>query len=281
MSNLKDLLLHTITRQNLTLFFESNNHALLLVGPLGSGKKSLLEAVANKLGAVRQEQRLYIEADGPSISINQARNIKSILSLRPLEGSVLTVMIPECEKLTTEAQNALLKQLEEPPENIYFLLSTHDKSALLPTVLSRVNVVSLNRVATSEITNFFEAQKLDSSAIRSSLGLSGGNIGLAQRLLNGEAEDYKSIIAEAKQILSANLCDRLQLIEGLTKDKLKLRETLNALERLLYAGFNSAREKRTNVDTWARKLKAVEESLEALTNNVSARLVCVRLMLQL
>ncbi|MEK7472206.1 MAG: AAA family ATPase, partial [Patescibacteria group bacterium] len=250
-------------------------------GPQGSGKKSLLNAVAGKLGAVRPEQRVYVSDDGPSISINQARNIKSILSLRPLEGSVLTVIIPECEKLTTEAQNALLKQLEEPPENIYFLLSTHDKSALLPTVLSRVNVVSLNRVSTKEISDYFEVQGHESSKIRASIGLSGGNIGLAQRILNGEADDYKSVITEAKQILSASMSDRLQLIDGLAKDKLKLRATLDALERILYAGFNSAREKRTNVEIWAKKLQAVEESLEALSNNVTTRLVTLRLMLQL
>ena len=121
----------------------------------------------------------------------------------------------------------------------------------------------------------------ESSKIRTSIGLSGGNVGFAQRILNGEADDYKSVITEAKQILSASMPDRLQLIDGLAKDKLKLRATLDALERLLYAGFNSAREKRTNVEIWAKKLQAVEESLEALSNNVTARLVTLRLMLQL
>ena len=85
MTALADLLLHSTTRQNLLQFFESSNHALLIVGPQGSGKKSLLDAVADKLGAIRPEQRVYVSDDGPSISINQARNIKSILSLRPLK----------------------------------------------------------------------------------------------------------------------------------------------------------------------------------------------------
>lgn len=281
MNELKDLVLHPTTKRNLLQFFDSTNHALLVIGPAGSGKKSLLDAVANRLGATRPEQRTYINDDGLSISISQARNIKSILSLRPLEGSVLTVIIENAEKLTTEAQNALLKLLEEPPENIYFLLGTHDKSALLPTVLSRVNVVSLNRVSPDQIIDFFKSQNHEASKIKSSLGLSGGNIGLAQRLLNGEADDYKTVIADAKQILTSSMVDRLQLIDSLIKDKSKLGETLSALERLLYAGFNGAREKRSNVEAWARKLQAVEESLDALTNNVSARLVCVRLMLQL
>ena len=136
-------------------------------------------------------------------------------------------------------------------------------------------------MSTKEISDYFEVQGHESSKIRASIGLSGGNIGLAQRILNGEADDYKSVITEAKQILSASMSDRLQLIDGLAKDKLKLRATLDALERILYAGFNSAREKRTNVEIWAKKLQAVEESLEALSNNVTTRLVTLRLMLQL
>lgn len=273
--------LHPNTRQNLLQFIASDNHALLIVGAKGSGKKTLLEAIAVELGAKRPEQRLVVNDNEQSISINQARSLRTSLSLRPLKDSVLTVIIPSAEKLTTEAQNALLKLLEEPPENTYFLLSTDDKSSLLSTVLSRTNIIRLNKLSLENITNYFISQNFEETKIKTAVALSGGNIGLTRRLLDNEADDFKDIVASTKQILSSNLSEKLLMIESLTKDKIKLKDTLAALERILYAGFSAARVKQANIDIWAKKLRAVEESIKALDNNVSARLVVLRLMLQL
>lgn len=281
MINLSSLALHSNTKQNLQQFLSSDNHALLVIGTKGSGKKTLLEAIAHELGATRPEQRIVIDDSEPSISINQARNLRTSLGLRPLKGSVFVVMIPSAEKLTIEAQNALLKLLEEPPENTYFLLSTDNKSSLLPTVISRTNTIRLNKIPVEQITEYFVKQNYDISKIKTVLALSGGNIGLAKRLLEDQAEDFKDDISSSKQILSANLSDRLLMVEGLVKDKTKIKNLLSALERVLYAGFSAAREKRTNIDSWGKKLKAVEESMAALDDNVTARLVLLRLMLQL
>lgn len=281
MINLSSLALHSNTKQNLQQFLSSDNHALLVIGTKGSGKKTLLEAIAHELGATRPEQRIVIDDSEPSISINQARNLRTSLGLQPLKNSVFVVMIPSAEKLTIEAQNALLKLLEEPPENTYFLLSTDNKSSLLPTVISRTNTIRLNKIPVEQITEYFVKQNYDISKIKTVLALSGGNIGLAKRLLEDQAEDFKDDISSSKQILSANLSDRLLMVEGLVKDKTKIKNLLSALERVLYAGFSAAREKRTNIDSWGKKLKAVEESMAALDDNVTARLVLLRLMLQL
>jgi DNA polymerase-3 subunit delta' len=223
MIDFSSLALHPNTKQNLLQFIASDNHALLVVGPKGSGKKTILEAIAVALGAKRQEQRIVVSDSEPSISINQARSLRTSLGLRPLKDSVLTVMIPSAEKLTIEAQNALLKLLEEPPENTYFLLSTEDKSSLLPTVLSRVNVIRLNKLSSDQITDYFLSHNYEEPKIKVALALSGGYTGLAKRLLDNQAEDFKETISNSKQILSSSLIDRLLLIEGLTKDKLKLK----------------------------------------------------------
>lgn len=281
MSELQDLVLHPTTRLNIEQFIASDSHALLLIGNKGSGKGSVLSALGNELGASRDEDRIYLKSDEASISINQARTLRSLLNLHQAHGKVLVVIIENAEKLTTEAQNALLKQLEEPADNIYFLLSTHDKNSLLPTVTSRLTQVSLNRVGDEALVEHFTLEGYESAKISRALSLSNNNVGLAKRVLNDEATDYIESITKAKRILSSNQCDKLLLIDVLVKDKPALSNLLSALERILETGFHNALQKRANMNVWTSRLKAIEESIEALKNNVSTRLILLRLMLQL
>lgn len=281
MNKLKDLVLHPTTKLNLSQFISSDSHALLLIGNRGSGKGAVLSALASELGASRDEDRIYLKSDEASISINQARTLRSLLNLHQAHGKVLSVIIENAEKLTTEAQNALLKQLEEPAENIYFLLSTHDKNSLLPTVISRLTQVKLNRLGTEALMVHFESVGYSGSEISRALSLANNNIGLAQRVLKDEAADYIEGIAKAKLILNSNLVEKLLLIDVLAKDKPNLSNFLSALERILEAGFRVAITKQQNVDSWAKKLHAVEEAVKALGENVSVRVLVLRLMLQL
>lgn len=78
-----------------------------------------------------------------SIGIEEARKLQQFLILKPFQESKTAVLIPEAQKLTTEAQNALLKTLEEPPESAQIILTAPDPSWLLPTVVSRCRLVSL------------------------------------------------------------------------------------------------------------------------------------------
>ncbi len=281
MKKLQDLVISPVTRFNIERFIASDSHALLITGSKGVGRGSILDAIANELGASRSEDRIYLESDEPSISINQARTLRSLLNLHQVKGKTLVVIIENAEKLTTEAQNALLKQLEEPADNIYFLLSTHNKNSLLRTVVSRLVLVEINRVADEELTSFFEKQGFSNSDIIKVLNLSNRSVGLAQSILSGEAVAYIDSIDRAKQILSSNLCEKLLLIDTITKDKIGLAELLGSFERILEAGFHNAVQKKQNIDSWMKKLQAVEDSIQALSQNVSARILVLRLMLQL
>lgn len=78
-----------------------------------------------------------------SIGIEEARKLQQFLTLKPFQGNKTAVYIPEAQKLTTEAQNALLKTLEEPPESAQIILTAPNPSWLLPTVVSRCRLVGL------------------------------------------------------------------------------------------------------------------------------------------
>jgi len=281
MNKLNDLILHPSSKLNIERFIESDSHALLLIGNRGAGKGGVLDALANELGASREEDRIYLRSDEASISINKARTLRSLLSLLQVKGKVLVVIIEEAERLTTEAQNALLKQLEEPADNIYFLLSTHQRNSLLPTVVSRLTLVNLNRASEAALVTFFTKKGYEHSKTLRALRLSNNSVGLARRILDDEAGLYIEGIDKAKQMLTSSLTEKLLLVDEIAKDKSGLSNLLSALERILEAGFHNAIEKKQNVENWSKKLQAVEDSVQAQHENVSARILVLRLMLQL
>lgn len=84
---------------------------------------------------------LVVEAAELAIGIDQIRQAIHFLSIKPLGEEEKMVIIKDAEKMTDEAQNCLLKTLEEPPENTTIILQTPDPELLLPTVVSRCQVV--------------------------------------------------------------------------------------------------------------------------------------------
>lgn len=147
-------------------------HAYLLVGPSGSGKKTIAQWIALRLfcqhvadgqpdGTCPECQRIIsgnhpdvvIEgAQGRQIKVDAIRHIKSELATSGMEGSQKFFVINDAEKLTTSAANSLLKFIEEPGDGIYIFLLTTNKSAILPTVQSRTQIVELQPLSKKTLT---------------------------------------------------------------------------------------------------------------------------------
>lgn len=78
-----------------------------------------------------------------SLGIEEMRNMQKSVFLTPVKGSKKAIILEDAQTLTIEAQNALLKILEEPPAHVLFFLSTTSTDSLLPTILSRCSLVKL------------------------------------------------------------------------------------------------------------------------------------------
>lgn len=127
-------------------------HALLLSGTRGSGKTTLARIVAMALSCLDPQKGQactecdvctsphpdVVEMDAASNrGVDDIRAIRERVALMPMQARSLVWIIDEAHMLTREAQNALLKTLEEPPPHVYFLLATTEPEKLLPTVRSR------------------------------------------------------------------------------------------------------------------------------------------------
>lgn len=279
MTSLEELLIHPATRKHIEVFLSGNSHALLLTANHGSGKETVLRAIAKELGAIRDEQLFVIGTGQEGLGIEEIRGIRSRLKLRPYENDVTVVLLLAAERMSREAANALLKLLEEPPAKTYFFLSAPSNEALLSTITSRATSIKLHKVPRQDVIEFFRKKGFTEPEIEKAYVLTNGLVGSILSILQNDEGNITETIPEAKKVLSSTLLDRLKMIDSMSKDKKHVEKLLDVLEKTLYAGFQSAVSQQKNVATWANKLETVAFAQDCFRNNVSTKILLTRLML--
>lgn len=124
------------------------------------------------------------------ISVDQVRKITAFASQTAGEGSKKVILIEPAEAMNTAAANALLKWLEEPPANTYFILVSHNPSRLLPTIRSRCRRLSFAPLGMEQCRQILETKGLtlaDDSMILAYL--SGGSVGILSEMLESQVSD--------------------------------------------------------------------------------------------
>ena len=99
-----------------------------------------------------------LEPEGNSIKIDQIRELTKKVYEKPVVSSRKVYIINDSQVMTKEAQNSLLKTLEEPPEYVTIILITSNENTFLPTIKSRCTKVSFNRLTNNELANILEKE---------------------------------------------------------------------------------------------------------------------------
>ena len=121
----------------------------------------------------------------PSISISEIRELRRQLGLKSYQGESRIIIVADAHKMTVEATNALLKILEEPPANTYFVLTSSSPEELLPTILSRCQHLNFGVLQTEAIEKIIQsAPEIDSERAKLIARLACGNIRRAFSLLD-------------------------------------------------------------------------------------------------
>ncbi len=119
--------------------------ATLFVSASKDLRNQKIESLAKEYNLTKNHPDLLWIAGEESIGIEQAKKIQGFLSLKPYSARIKIVVIEEAEKLTSDAQNSLLKTLEEPPDNSLIFMGIKEESNLLPTILSRLMIENLDK----------------------------------------------------------------------------------------------------------------------------------------
>ncbi|MFC1621618.1 ATP-binding protein [Candidatus Omnitrophota bacterium] len=139
---------------------------------------------------------IYPERKAGSIKIEKIREMIYQASLKPYEAKKRICIVSDAEAMTLEAQNALLKLLEEPPQNHIFILTASNASALLPTVLSRCKVLKFYSLGHDMIQEFLKAQDMEEKEAMLFSHMAMGSLGRAMELKEGD------IIARRDQVVN-------------------------------------------------------------------------------
>lgn len=169
---------------------KSLSHAHLIVGVDGIGKSKLAELFALQiLGGDYTRQYVDIINYRPkkmSFGVDEVRDLISEVNKKPFEGDKKVIIIHEGNKLTVQAQNALLKTIEEPPIGVFIIMLCESLELVLETIRSRCQIYKLTPLSKSETTDYIKIIKGNATEIdtEAALAYSEGVPGRAERFLN-------------------------------------------------------------------------------------------------
>ena len=232
------LVLNSTSRIVIEAYLNQPSQSVILSGPKGSGLGTLARIIANQLVDNLNDVWTTTPDENGTISIETTRSL--YVTTRAKRSSRQVVVIDDIDAMSTEAQNAFLKLLEEPGVNTRFVLTTHNPKLLLATILSRAPVITLKPITPEDSQKLLTSLGVtDEKKRRQMLFIGSGRPAELTRLANDDEyfEKQTKLILGAQHLLGNNSrYEKLVLIAGYSsrEDALDLvRATAKIVEFML------------------------------------------------
>lgn len=175
---------------------------------------------------------LLMEPDGNSIKIEQIRYLQKKIQEKPIISSKKVYIINDADQMTKEAQNCLLKTLEEPPEFATIILIGSNENAFLNTIKSRCMILHFKPIDSKDLQEYLE-KKMDISQVNQNmLDMAEGSIGKLFKIKDKE-EQYTLLEKIIESISKVDLIEIIQMSETLYKSKEEIFEILDYINIIL------------------------------------------------
>lgn len=211
------------------------SHAHLIAGEDGVGKGKLTNILA-KFILNGDLDREYVDiinysSEKSSFGVDDVRDIIEEVYKKPFEKDKKVIIIHEGNKLTIQAQNALLKTIEEPPKGVYIIILCESLELILDTIKSRCEIYKLKPLTKSELYEYIKIKKFnyDENEIKSAIAFSEGVPGRIDRYFNDDKlrELRNNIVILIKNLNKNDLEAILQQEESFSNLKNDKEEVLN------------------------------------------------------
>jgi DNA polymerase-3 subunit delta' len=302
----------------------TTRHAYLFAGPAGVGRRTLALRFAQALNcqtpsgpgipcgecrnckqiAAMQHPDLNViqaDAEGSTMKVDQIREARRLLTLKPYAANYRVTLFLRFHEANDSASNALLKTLEEAPSYAVLILTADNAEQLLPTIVSRCEVLRLRPLKIEEVQRALEEKGYETNQAKLIAHISGGRFGYARGLLESESllAEREERLNDLQSLISASRVEKFSYADKLSKDKDSMRRviliwlsywrdvmlrTAQARTPLVNVDRNMEIEDMAHrMDLSAARLvvNELEGTLEKMEKNVNPRLLAEVLLLDL
>lgn len=231
------------------------SHAYLFQGPAGVGKKLTARAFAaflhcraegrddscgacpscRKTASGNHPDLVVLEPDGVQLKIDQIRELKRTLSYPPVEAGDRVVVVPDIHETMVRAEvaNSLLKTLEEPPAQTVFILTAVEAAGILPTIVSRCQVIPFYPLPYAMVSEALAADGVAADKAYAMASIAEGSIGRARTLAKTDLLEARRAIVEGLISLTTRQPGAVEQLFSLAEKAALLKEELVDLLELL------------------------------------------------
>ncbi len=254
------------------------SHSYLFIGESGIGKKMIAKEFAKAILCLGDNKYCdncksclefdggnnpdfsIIEPDGNVIKIDQIREMQKGVQEKPIISSKKVYIINDADKMKREAQNALLKTLEEPPEFVTIILVGENENEFLATIKSRCMILHFDPISNSDMTKYLE-ENYNINVTSNMLDVFQGSIGKAIELKDKQ-EEYLTIEQAIDNLEKEDLIDLIKKLDILYTSKDEI------LDMLDYINIILLKKSKENVK-YTDCIKIVENTKRRITQNAN------------
>ena len=225
------------------------SHSYLFVGKSGIGKKMIAKEFAKAILCLGDNKYcdncksclefdgqnnpdfFIVEPDGNTIKIDQIRNMQKGVQEKPIISRSKVYIIDNADFMTKEAQNALLKTLEEPPEFVTIILIGENENEFLTTIKSRCMIIHFNSISDSDMEKYLQ-ENYNMNVTSNMLDVFQGSIGKAIELKDKQ-EEYLIIEQAIENIEKEDLIDLIKKLDILYTSKDEIFDMLDYINIIL------------------------------------------------